>query len=268
MKLIRFLDAEDQIRYGIPVDDRYQQATVITGDIYSDYQPTEEQVTVKQLLSPTAGAILGIGCNYRRLAEHLGATVPPYPVTYFSLPNALNHHGGTVPLPKTLAHKKTKYEGELVVVIGKTGKNIAPENALEYAFGYTIGNDICTGEWQGPNVGGQWAKGKGFDGYKPAGPCLVTADEITEPNCLPLRTELNGIVVQDDNTADMIHPVETCISFVSQGHSLHPGDLIFTGTPFGTPGCHDQARFLQPDDTIRVSIPGIGCLENRIELES
>jgi len=267
MKIIRFLTQEGQVLFGVPTGPAITEANVIQGDLFGDYEVTDRVVGVDRLLAPWVGPLLGIGCNYKRLATHLGVDFPPYPVLYFSLPNAINDPGAPVYLPRTLSHESTKYEGELVVVIGKKAKNVSPERALDIVFGYSIGNDVCTGQWQGKNVGGQWAKGKGFDGYKPLGPAIVTADEIPDPNQLRIVTKLNDDLVQDESTSDMIHDVRACISFLSQGHTLMPGDLIYTGTPFGTPGCHEKARMLRAGDVVSVSIDPIGTLTNPIEDE-
>ncbi|MHC2065878.1 fumarylacetoacetate hydrolase family protein [Bremerella sp. T1] len=265
MKIIRFQTADNTVHYGVPLDDSLGRAKLITGELYGSYALSDEVVDVKRLLAPATGAIVGIGCNYHRLAQHLQVEVPPYPVVFFSLPNAINDPGGEVCLPRTLAHEKTKYEGELVVVIGRKGVDISPDEALAYVFGYTVGNDVCTGEWQGANVGGQWSKGKGFDGYKPIGPAIVTVDDIPDPNVLHIETRLNGQVVQDDSTSDMIHNVQACVSFASQGHTLRPGDMIFTGTPFGVPGCHELAKFLRHGDHVEVTIDPIGTLSNTVK---
>jgi len=267
MKIIRFSSKQGQTFFGVPTNSELTEARVIDGDLFGEYQVTERVVAVDRLLAPFVGPLLGIGCNYKRLATHLGVEFPAYPVLYFSLPNAINDPGAPVYLPRTLQHEKTKYEGELVVVIGKKAKNVSPERALDYVFGYSIGNDVCTGEWQGPNVGGQWAKGKGFDGYKPLGPAIVTADEIPDPSQLQIVTQLNEDLVQDESVSDMIHDVRACISFLSQGHTLMPGDLIYTGTPFGTPGCHEKARMLRTGDVVSVTIDPIGTLTNPIEGE-
>lgn len=152
-------------------------------------------------------------------------------------------------------------EGELAVIIGKVGRNIAPEEAYKHVWGYSIANDISARDLQENDV--QWARAKGMDTFCPFGPVIVTRDEIANPHDLMLITELNGEQVQCANTALMIHKIPDLIAYISQAFTLEIGDLILTGTPAGVGKGMKPPRFLQHGDVLRVSISGIGTLENR-----
>lgn len=150
------------------------------------------------------------------------------------------------------------------MVIGKTCKNVKRENALDYVLGYTCGNDVSARDWQIKRGGGQWCRGKSFDTFAPLGPVLVTTDEIPNPNTLAIRTIVNGEVVQDWNTNDMIFDVPTLIEFLSGSTTLLPGTVIFTGTPHGVGMAAQPPRWLKPGDEVTVEIEKIGKLTNPV----
>jgi 2-keto-4-pentenoate hydratase/2-oxohepta-3-ene-1,7-dioic acid hydratase in catechol pathway len=161
------------------------------------------------------------------------------------------------------------YEGELVVVIGKAAKHVNREQALEHVLGYTIGNDVSSRDWQKDKDlgGGQFARGKSFDGFCPLGPCIVTRDEIPNPNRLRLRTVLNGKVMQDKGTDDMIFDVPALIASLSSTMTLRPGTVILTGTPEGVGMGRTPPVWMKEGDTVAVEIEGIGRLENVVGKE-
>lgn len=228
----------------------------VEGDLFGDFTVTEEKVAAEKILYPyVPNSILGIGANYRGLFKD--KPLPEYPVVFFKCHNALQHPGDPIVLPRLAIRAETvKYEGELAVIIGKGGKNIPKEQAFEHVFGYTIANDVSASDWQRERVGNQWCKGKGFDTFCPLGPTLVTADEVPDPQKLRIVTKVDGEVEQDESVAGMCFPVEELIAFLSAGHTLHPGDLILTGTPPG-------ARFLKPGETTEITIEGLGTLTNQ-----
>jgi 2-keto-4-pentenoate hydratase/2-oxohepta-3-ene-1,7-dioic acid hydratase in catechol pathway len=158
------------------------------------------------------------------------------------------------------------YEAELAVVIGKQAKNVPVAAALEAVLGYTAANDISARRWQKHGGGGQWVRGKSFDTFCPLGPVLVTADEIPDPQALTIGCELNGQQLQCGFTGDMIFSVAELISRLSRDTTLLPGTLILTGTPSGVGFTRNPPVFLSPGDRVRVSIEGIGILENRISV--
>ena len=168
-------------------------------------------------------------------------------------------------LPACCQHgPEVDYEAELAVVIGKTARNVSEEDALEYVFGYTCANDVSARRWQKHGGGGQWVKGKSFDSFCPLGPVLVTADEIPDPQTLKVESILNGKVMQDGHTSDMIFPVARLIQLLSQDTTLLPGTLILTGTPAGVGFARKPPVFLADGDRIEVRISGIGVLSNSV----
>ena len=166
-----------------------------------------------------------------------------------------------------MASDQVDYECELAVIIGRTAKNVSKVEALDYVFGYTCANDVSARDWQIQKGGSQWTRGKTFDTFCPIGPCIVTADEIPNPNALAIRTILNGEVVQDWNTSDMIFDVPTLIEFLSGSTTLLPGTVILTGTPHGVGMAAKPPRWLKPGDRVVIEIDGIGELSNPVTLE-
>jgi 2-keto-4-pentenoate hydratase/2-oxohepta-3-ene-1,7-dioic acid hydratase in catechol pathway len=166
-----------------------------------------------------------------------------------------------------LASDEVDYECELAVVIGRRCKNVSPEHALEYVLGYTCANDVSARDWQIKKGGSQWSRGKTFDTFAPLGPVLVTADEIPNPNALRISTRLNGEVVQDSNTSDMIFDVPHIIAFLSGSTTLLPGTVILTGTPEGVGMARTPPRWLEPGDEVSIDIEGIGTLTNSVVFE-
>ena len=160
------------------------------------------------------------------------------------------------------------YECELAVVIGKRCKNVPRGRALEYVLGYTCANDVSARDWQSSKGGGQWCRGKTFDTFAPLGPCLVTPEDIPNPNALAIRTIINGEVLQDWNTSDMIFDVPALIEFLSGSTTLLPGTVILTGTPHGVGFARKPPRFLKPGDRVSIEIEKIGTLTNPVELET
>ena len=164
-------------------------------------------------------------------------------------------------LPK-VAHE-VDYEAELVVVIGKQGKNISKENAFSHVAGYTCGNDVSARDWQKGRPGGQWLLGKTPDTFAPTGPYLVTADEV-DSNNIRIGLRLNGETLQNSSTKELIFKVNEVIAHVSQLITLHPGDLIFTGTPPGVGAARTPPIFLKPGDRMEVEIEDVGVLVNPV----
>ena len=241
-RLIRFLAKDGRVYYGdaiLPpgVTDIAQatSALVIKGDIFGEHRVTDQIAQVKMLLAPLArediATVRALGLNYAQHAKESGAPVPKYPVLFFKPVTAIAGPTDEIPVPSLVqADEGLDYECELVVVIGKEGSNIPESEALNYVLGYAVGNDVSHREWQLRRGGGQWGLGKCFDGWAPFGPGIVTSNVIRDPNALSISTKLNGRTVQSSSTKDMIFSVAKSISFLSQGTTLLPGDLIFTGT--------------------------------------
>lgn len=266
MKIIRYLTPENLPHYGILHPDG--TATRADGELFNGLVDTGEPVGEHTLLAPLQPtAVYCIGLNYRAHAEESGAPIPSHPVLFMKSPAALQHPGAPIELPRALRSEQVDYEVELAVVIGRECKNVSPREALDYVAGYTCANDVSSRDWQKDFGGGQWCRGKTFDTFLPLGPCLVTPDELTDPQTLSLRTLVNGEVLQDSNTADMIFPVRELISFLSGSSTLLPGSVIITGTPSGVGMGRTPPRWLVPGDTVTVEVSGIGSLTNPVIAE-
>jgi 2-keto-4-pentenoate hydratase/2-oxohepta-3-ene-1,7-dioic acid hydratase in catechol pathway len=157
------------------------------------------------------------------------------------------------------------YECELVAIISKPCASVPESRALDHVLGYSIGNDVSHRDWQLKHGGGQWALGKGFDGWAPYGPGIVSPSLIPDPQNLGISTKLNGETVQESNTRDMIFGVAKTIAFLSQGTTLLPGDLIFTGTPQGVGMGRNPQVWLRDGDVVEVALEGVGTCRNRVE---
>lgn len=207
--------------------------------------------------------ILCIGLNYLQHAKECNLPIPPAPVLFNKFSNALAADQETIHLLP--AYKEYDYEAELVVVIGKQARNVPVDQALDYVFGYTCGNDLSTRDLQFSRSN-QWVLSKTFDGFAPIGPCIVTADGI-EPQNLDISSHVNGELRQSSNTSDMIFSVAEIIADLSAHFTLMPGDLIFTGTPQGVMHGYpaDQKNWLKPGDTVAVTIEHIGTLTNTMD---
>lgn len=211
------------------------------------------------------GKAIAVGLNYVDHAAEGNMETPTFPVLFSRYPSSWVGHGEAILHPKV--GKALDYEGELVAVIGRGGRHIAPEAALSHVAGYSIFNEGSVRDWQMRTH--QWTIGKNFDRSGSFGPCLVTADALPAgAKGLRLQTRLNGKLLQDADTADMIFDVATLVSVCSAAFALAPGDLIITGTPSGVGGAQKPPLFMKPGDVCDVSIEGIGVLSNRIEAEA
>ncbi|MBE3556338.1 MAG: fumarylacetoacetate hydrolase family protein [Firmicutes bacterium] len=209
---------------------------------------------------PHPPKILCIGLNYWDHCRETGQQPPQHPVLFAKYTNTLLAHGDAIPLPKT--SQQVDYEAELCVVIGQRAKEIPVEHALSVVAGYTICNDLSARDLQFGD--GQWTRGKTQDGFFPVGPYLVTADEVGDPQHLSIRLTRNGETMQQSNTSEMIFSVAAIISFLSEGITLEPGDLIATGTPAGVGMSRKPPVFLQDGDEIGIEILGLGRLTNHV----
>jgi 2-keto-4-pentenoate hydratase/2-oxohepta-3-ene-1,7-dioic acid hydratase in catechol pathway len=211
---------------------------------------------------PDPAKIVCLGLNYRDHAIESGAAIPKDPVLFSKYATALIGHGEAIVLPSV--SNEVDFEAELVIVIGKRGRHIKVETAMEYVAGYTIGHDVSARDWQLKKDGKQWMVGKTFDTFAPTGPVLVTADKVPDPQSLRIRLRLNGQTMQDSNTRQMIFGVGFTVSYLSQVFTLEPGDLIFTGTPPGVGVARKPPVFLKAGDVTEVEIDGLGVLRNPV----
>ena len=266
MRIVRFL-SDEGVQTGELLDDG-QTARVLKGDFSTGFEPTRFTAKVKKLLAPLVPSdILCIGINYREHAAESGAPIPVNPILFIKASNTLNNPGDPIPVPRRSS--MIDYEGELAVIFGKTAKHVPREKALDCVFGYCIANDVSARDWQRQKElgGGQFARGKSFDGFCPLGPWITTADEVPNPNALRLRTILNGQVMQDHTTADMIFDVPALIESLSSTMTLRPGMILLTGTPQGVGFARTPPVWLKPGDTVAVEIETLGRLENPVGAE-
>ena len=211
---------------------------------------------------PDPQKIVCLGLNYRDHAAESGMEPPPEPVLFSKYATAIIGPGATIELPA--CSDQVDYEAELVVVVGKAGRDISEADALSHVGGYMVGHDVSARDWQLNKPGKQWMAGKTFDTFAPTGPHLVTADEVPDPHALRIRLRLNGETMQDSNTDQLIFGVPFIISYLSQIFTLQPGDLIFTGTPPGVGMARTPPVWLRDGDSVEVEIDGLGTLHNPV----
>ncbi|MEC8404589.1 MAG: fumarylacetoacetate hydrolase family protein [Verrucomicrobiota bacterium] len=262
MQITRIIDQKGQIHFASESGSLLYR---IEGDIYDDFEVTDERIIPIRRLAPIVpSAIFGIGLNYAKHADEMGLDRPNFPVVFMKNPAAIQHPDAPIILPRHMNSDKVDYEAELAVIIGRHCKNVDSKEALNYVFGYTCANDVCARDWQPFHKGGQWVKSKSFDTFCPIGPVLVTADEIPDPQILPIRGILNGKIIQESWTGDMIFSVAEIISFLSGCTTLLPGTIILNGTPPGIGMSQNPPRYLKANETFAVEISGIGSLQNPV----
>ena len=252
MRIARFAH-QDAIRFGI-VDGT--DLVVLAGDpLFAGFETTGERVPLGEaaLLAPVIprSKVIGIARNYRDHAAELGNEVPAEPMMFLKPNTSVIGPGDAIVRPPQ--SERTDYEGELAAVIGRVAKNVSTEDALDYVFGYTIGNDVTARDLQ--KTDGQWARAKGFDTFCPLGPAIET--EFKPSGDVRIITRVNGEVRQDGTLGEMVHSVAEFISYASHAFTLLPGDVILAGTPAGV------GPFVA-GDTVEVEITGLGVLRNPV----
>lgn len=205
--------------------------------------------------------IVCVGLNYAKHAQESGAKVPMEPVLFFKSTTAICGPNDEVIIPK--GSLKTDWEVELAVVIGKKASYVEKESAMDYVAGYVLHNDISEREFQLERLG-QWVKGKSNDTFAPLGPWLATTDEIEDVHNLRLWLKLNGEIMQDSNTNDMVFKIPELISYISQFMTLLPGDVISTGTPFGVGLGLNPQKYLVEGDEMELGIDGLGVAKQKV----
>ncbi len=221
------------------------------------------QVTLLPPLS-ASGKIICVGLNYVDHSIESGFVVPAYPTIFARFTSSLIGAGAPIVRPKVST--QLDYEGEMVAIIGTGGRHIAEDDALDHVIGYSIFNDASVRDYQTKSP--QWTVGKNFDSTGAFGPCVVTADELPlGAKGLHIQTRLNGVVVQDASTDDMVFSVARLISVLSVAITLAPGDIIVSGTPAGVGMARKPPLFMKHGDTCEIEIEGIGILRNTVEDE-
>ncbi|GGI01463.1 fumarylacetoacetate hydrolase family protein [Arthrobacter liuii] len=252
-------DVQELIAQGEPGLERIKNLYDKTSGVDDLFTPEEEARFAPAVLHPEK--IICVGLNYIDHAAESKMEIPKSPILFNKFNNALTGHNEPVRLPAGAT--QFDYEAELVAVIGKQASNVSEDEALDYVFGYTVGNDLSARDLQFRT--GQWMLGKSSDGFAPVGPALVTRDEI-DPANLAISCTVNGELRQSANTKDMIFNCAHLISYISKYMTLEPGDLIFTGTPDGVILGYPQEsrKWLAPGDEVQVEIEGIGALVNTL----
>ncbi|MGL1886263.1 MAG: fumarylacetoacetate hydrolase family protein [Reichenbachiella sp.] len=278
MKLIRYGKVGEE-KPGLELDGKWYDTSHLIRDYDEDFftgggidrLKTEFDVTQAKeidqntrLGSPVhrPGKIICIGLNYRKHAEESGMGVPTEPVVFFKATSSIVGPNDNIEIPKN--SKKTDWEVELAVVIGKHAKYVSEEDAMDYVAGYCLHNDVSEREFQ-LERGGQWVKGKSCDTFAPLGPYLVTKNEVKDPNNLNLWLTVNGEKVQNGNTNDFIFNVQHVVSYLSQFMSLMPGDVISTGTPEGVGFGFKPPVYLKDGDVVELGIEGLGTSRQEVK---
>ncbi|MGE5251067.1 MAG: fumarylacetoacetate hydrolase family protein [Bacteroidota bacterium] len=253
MRIVRYQTQEEAPRYGWLLDD---QIGVIEGDLFSKYRRRQVKTPMAdaKLLPPALPSkIVCVGRNYVEHAKELGNEVPKVPLIFLKPPSSIIASGDSIILPPQ--SRQVEHEGELVVVIGKRGRNITAEDAKKYILGYTIGNDVTARDLQ--RIDDQWTRAKGFDTFCVFGPWI---DTDFDPSDAVVTCRVNGQMRQMASTRDMVFSVATLVAYVSSIMTLEPGDLIFTGTPSGV-------GELREGDRVDVEIDGLGRISNPVRAE-
>lgn len=256
MRIVRYetLDGTSKPKYGWILDGKVGE---IGGNVFGRYRRNEAETPLAdvRLLAPSQPSkIVCVGRNYVEHAKELGNDVPKVPLIFLKPASSIIPNGGTIILPPQSA--QVEHEAELVIVIGKRGRNITAENAKKHIFGYTIGNDVTARDLQ--KTDGQWTRAKGFDTFCSFGPWI---DTDFDPADAVITCRVNGQMRQMASTRDMVFNVGTLIAYISSIMTLEPGDLVFTGTPAGV-------GELKHGDEVVVEIEGLGALKNSVQAEN
>jgi 2-keto-4-pentenoate hydratase/2-oxohepta-3-ene-1,7-dioic acid hydratase in catechol pathway len=253
MRFVRFQLKDQSPRQGWILDDKVGE---VEGDFFGEYRRLKAEIPLEEvrLLAPCQpGKIICVGRNYADHAREMGNEVPKVPLIFMKPPSSVINPGDTILLPRQ--SNQVEHEAELVAVIGKSGRHITADQAREYVFGYTIGNDITARDLQKSD--GQWTRAKGFDTFCPFGPWI---DTEFDPADALITCRVSGQPRQMGSTRDMVFNIGTLIAFVSSVMTLEPGDLVMTGTPAGI------GPLLDGDEVI-VEIEGLGTLTNPVRKE-
>jgi len=267
MKIIRFLSENSQTLTGLYDPQCPEESRVIRGNVLGDFEITSNRERIKLFLPPIEPCnILALGLNYRKHADETKIAHPEIPVLFIKATTSVVGHLSPILLP-IAGPQEVDYEAELAIIIGKKIKNVPPDEAMDCILGYTCANDVSARDWQMKKQKTQWARGKSFDTFCPLGPCLVTRDEIPDPDRLRIRTILNGNTLQDSSTSDMIFGVATIVSDLSRSMTLLPGTVILTGTPEGVGFTRKPPVYLRDGDRVTIDIESIGQLTNPVKRE-
>jgi 2-keto-4-pentenoate hydratase/2-oxohepta-3-ene-1,7-dioic acid hydratase in catechol pathway len=248
-------DLQDLLEQGDVAYDRVRAASLDAVSNGAVLIPVDDLRHSSAVLRPPQ--IIAIGANYAAHSSELSLRLETAATVFSLWPNSLTGHASTITWPRDLT-TQVDYEAELGVIIGRPARNVSVANALDYVFGYTVVNDITARDLQFSEA--QWSRCKSFDGFTPTGPLVVTADEIGDPQNLWLTTHVDGRILQDASSGDMVRTVAEIISYLSKTSTLMPGTLISTGSPGGAGYSRKPPIFLRDGSTVTISIDKIGML--------
>lgn len=277
MKLFRFGEAGQEKPGALDAAGRMRDVSLLIPDWTPEWMAPERLQALQaidldklplvaegvRIGAPLAGIrqFVAIGLNYRKHAMEAGMEIPKEPVVFNKAITCIAGPNDTVTLPP--GSVEGDWEVELGIIIGSKAQNVGEAEALSHVAGYVLANDVSEREWQAKR-NGQWGKGKSFDGFGPIGPWLVTADELADPQDVPLTLAVNGQTRQQSNTSDMIFPVATIVSYLSQFMTLLPGDLVITGTPEGVGLGMKPPVFLQRGDVMTLDGGILGTQRQKV----
>ncbi len=262
MRIVRF-EYKQEILYGVL---RGDEISIIAGQPFGEIQTSGRTIGLSEvtLLAPVAPPnLIALGLNYGRHATETAMALPDHPLLFLKATTSVIGPEAAIVLPR-MAPDEVDYEAELCIVIGKTAKNVCEAEALDYVLGYTCGNDVSARDCQ-LRHDSQWARGKSFDTFAPLGPWIETA---MDPDNAGIYSRLNGQIMQQSNTSDMIFNCSQLVSFLSHCMTLLPGTVVMTGTPEGVGFTREPPVFLRPGDVAEIEIAGIGTLTNHVEADS
>ena len=225
--------------------------------------PSSSAKSVSAPPLPNPPRIFAIGLNYREHALETGKPIPTTPIVFLKLPTAIIGPGDPIVLPKNSA--EPDYEAELAFVIGKGGYRIPADKWRDHVYGYTIVNDVSARDVQRAST--QFSLSKSFPTFCPMGPAIVTADEIPDPHSLAISLSIDGEVLQNSNTSELIFNIPALIEYISSITPLLPGDIVSTGTPSGVGAGRTPKRWLKPGETVTITVEGLGSLTNPVAAE-
>lgn len=237
----------------------------LDGSWASGFRPTGRTLEAARILAPLdPTAVFAVGLNYRDHAAETGAPLPEFPVLFMKNPRSVIGPGETIRLPRHLRSDEVDYEAELAIVLARDCRNATRGNAIDFVAGFTCANDVSARDWQLRRSGRQWCRAKSFDTFCPLGPWVVTSDELSDPLRLDISSRINGRIMQQSNTGQMIFDVPALLEFLSADTTLPAGSVILTGTPNGVGMARQPPVWLAPGDVVAVEISGIGILENPV----
>lgn len=264
MRIARIAGDSGTIHHGSPTEETGLYAE-LEGSWESGFRATGRTRRATRLLAPLdPPAVYAIGLNYRDHAAETGAPIPEYPVVFMKNSRAVVGPGAPIRLPRRLRSDQVDYEAELAIVLKRDCRNATRATAMDHVAGFTCANDVSARDWQLQRSGRQWCRAKSFDTFCPLGPWIVTPDELPDPLHLGIASRINGRVLQQSNTSQMIFDVPALLEFLSADTTLPAGSVVLTGTPHGVGMAHDPPVWLRPGDRVQITIEGIGTLENPV----